>query len=311
MKLPQNKEAQYNGEIQSADINIGKLIGYEILGNSIFKGRFEGESFNPEKINLNYKLNISKFNFNNYNYNSLDIAGNLNSQTLNSIINIDDSNFRSKNLNLQLSFQNNINTKVEGKLEHVNFKALNFADKNLSLTSRIDAEINGTDIDKMFGQISLNDIKLTNNGELLSLKYIHLNSSQTSENSKVFSLKSNEVEAKIDGKFNFNEIPNSFRFILNKYYPAYITSTSKPEQEQSFKYEIKTKNVEDYLSLFDNKINDDDYYYYHNDNDYDDDYYCYHYCDVDYDDDYNDDDDDYNDYDYDDYYYCYYLFHCY
>ena len=143
MKLPQNKEAQYNGEIQSADINIGKLIGYEILGNSIFKGRFEGESFNPEKINLNYKLNISKFNFNNYNYNSLDIAGNLNNQTLNSIINIDDNNFRSKNLNLQLSFQNNINTKVEGKLEHVNFKALNFADKYLSLTSRIDAEIKG------------------------------------------------------------------------------------------------------------------------------------------------------------------------
>ena len=46
--------------------------------------------FNPEKINLNYKLNISKFNFNNYNYNSLDISGNLNNQTLNSIINIDD-----------------------------------------------------------------------------------------------------------------------------------------------------------------------------------------------------------------------------
>ncbi|HJY22105.1 MAG TPA: hypothetical protein VJ279_04420, partial [Hanamia sp.] len=64
----------------------------------------------------------------------------------------------------------------------------------------------------------------------------------------------NELEASINGNFKILDLPDAFQLFLNKYYPVYINKPKRKTETQDFTFLIKTKNVSDYVNLFDKKI---------------------------------------------------------
>ena len=62
------------------------------------------------------------------------------------------------------------------------------------------------------------------------------------------------MDASITGKFKIEELPDAFQTFLNRYYPAYIKKPSGQVSDQDFSFEIKTKNIDEYIQLVDKKL---------------------------------------------------------
>jgi hypothetical protein len=254
LNIADHKNAFYSGKIINGNLDIGKLTDVPSLGNLSLSGNFNGKSFDPEKIKINYDFDINQFSANKYTYKNIKLNGDYIEGKLSNIININDNNFRTNKLMVNLNFKENIKTQITGDVDYLNFKSINISDSNLTFSGNINSEFNGLEINNIDGFIKLNDIKFKNNQDLLSLRYLNLTSEISNQKRRRLSLKSNEAEAYIDGEFKLNEIPDAFSSILHKYYPAYVPLGSKLSSQQNFNYEIKTKNIEDYLSLFDQHI---------------------------------------------------------
>ena len=254
LNIADYKNAFYSGIITNGNIDFGKLTDLPTLGNLSFSGNFNGKSFNPEKLKIYYDFDISKFYANKYAYKNIKLIGDFIEGKLSNNININDSNFRTSNLIVNLNLKEKIKTQITGDIDYLNFKSINLSDSNLNFSGNINSEFNGFHINNIDGFIKLHNIKFKNNQDLLSLRYLNLTSEISNEKRRRLSLKSNEAEAFIDGEFKLNEIPDAFSSILHKYYPAYVPSGAKLTSQQDFNYEIKTRNIEDYLSLFDKQI---------------------------------------------------------
>src|SRR5665647_3306663 len=78
--------------------------------------------------------------------------------------------------------------------------------------------------------------------------------SSFSNGKKLLTLQTNELDASINGNFKILDLPEAFQLFLNKYYPVYINKHKNKTQNQDFTFLIKTKNVSDYVGLFDKRI---------------------------------------------------------
>lgn len=246
--------AVYSGKITNGNIDIGKLTDIPSLGNLSFKGNFNGKSFDPENIKINYKFDINQFYANKYAYQNIKLNGDYNEGKLSNILMINDSNFRVNNLVVNLNLKEKSQNQLTGEIDYLNFKPINISDSNLTFSGSINSNFNGFDINNIDGFIDVKNIKFKNNQDLLSLRYLNLTSEISNEKRRRLSLKSNEADAYIDGEFKLNEIQDAFSSILHKYYPAYVPAATKLNSQQDFSYEIKTRNIEDYLSLFNKHI---------------------------------------------------------
>src|SRR6185437_3574838 len=93
----------------------------------------------------------------------------------------------------------------------------------------------------------------SDNGKQLSFDSLKINSTFI-DGKKVLSIETNELFASINGSFRILELPDAFQLFLNRYYPAYINKPKKNVENQNFSFVITTKNVSEYVNLFDTKI---------------------------------------------------------
>jgi hypothetical protein len=62
------------------------------------------------------------------------------------------------------------------------------------------------------------------------------------------------MEGNITGRFRILELPDAFRIFLNRYYPSYFEKPDYEIGDQDFSFLIKTKQVDEYVQLFDNRL---------------------------------------------------------
>ncbi|MEJ7675542.1 MAG: translocation/assembly module TamB domain-containing protein [Chitinophagaceae bacterium] len=62
------------------------------------------------------------------------------------------------------------------------------------------------------------------------------------------------MKQNIAGNFKILELPDAFQLLLNRYYPAYINKMRRNINIQDFTFDVKTKNISEYIGLFSKKI---------------------------------------------------------
>ena len=253
MKLPLKKEATYNGTMNLTEFNLGKFLNEKQLGIIEFDGKFDGYSFNTNKLKTKLDGSFKTFEYNGYAYKNIVTNGTFQNKYFNGEVKINDANFDFIG-NAEADFSKALpQFNILADLKKSNLKALNFSKDDLSLIGLLDINFTGTNIDNFLGSAKFLNAAIRNNKT--EIKFDSLNiSSEYYDSTKFLHLASNDFSANVYGDFKILDLPNAFQYFLHNYYPAYIAAPKANIKNQKFNFNLSTRFVEPYLQLFDKKI---------------------------------------------------------
>ena len=253
MKLPLKKEATYNGTMNLTEFNLGKFLNEKQLGIIEFDGKFDGYSFNTNKLKTKLDGSFKTFEYNGYAYKNIVTNGTFQNKYFNGEVKINDANFDFIG-NAEADFSKALpQFNILADLKKSNLKALNFSKDDLSLIGLLDINFTGTNIDNFLGSAKFLNAAIRNNKT--EIKFDSLNiSSEYYDSTKFLHLASNDFSANVYGDFKILDLPNAFQYFLHNYYPAYIAAPKANIKNQKFNFDLSTRFVEPYLQLFDKKI---------------------------------------------------------
>ena len=254
MQAPHTGKALYEGKVSTGNFQLGKFIDNVQINNISFDGKIKGKGFNANDIDLGIDGTISKITFNNYTYTNINAHGDFKNKLFTGVASINDENIKIDTLAGSINFsKKNPQFNLEADVDKLNLKKLGFTQDSISLTGHFNLNFTGSNIDNFLGSAILYNAALVNNGQPLSFDSLNINSS-TVNGQKLLTVQTNELEASINGNFRILGLPDAFQLFLNKYYPAYINKPRKKTENQNFTFLVKTKNVSDYVKLFDKRI---------------------------------------------------------
>lgn len=254
LKIPKTGLPVYNGKINTSNFNLGKFINNRDFGQIAFSGKINGKGFEEKTMDIKIDGTIQRIMYNNYAYSNIIAHGELQKDLFTGSASINDKNIRIDTLVGMINFsKKNAAFNLKADVLTLNLKNLGFTNDSISLTGRFNLDFTGSNIDNFIGTAKVSDAMLFDEGKHLSFDSL-LVSSSIFDGSKLLSVKTNELEATINGNFKILELPQAFQLFLSRYYPAYIEKPSGFIPNQDFSFMIHTRNVTDYVSLFYKKL---------------------------------------------------------
>jgi hypothetical protein len=254
MTIPQEGKAVYEGKISTDNFRLGKFIDNSEIGNIVFNGKINGKGFNANDVNIGVDGNISKIEFNGYTYTNITAHGDFKNKLFTGTGSINDPHIKIDTLAGSINFsKSNPEFNLEANVSKLHLKNLRFTNDSVAVAGKFKLNFTGNNIDNFLGSAKLYDAVLSDNGKQLSFDSLKINSTFI-DGKKVLSIETNELFASINGSFRILELPDAFQLFLNKYYPAYINKPKKNVENQNFSFVINTKNISEYINLFDTKI---------------------------------------------------------
>ena len=255
MKLPANASPSYSGRLVTNGFKLGQFVNNPAIGSISLNGKVVGSGFELSKLNANFDGSIHELEFNGYNYQNMVIKGNFNKNLFTGHLTIDDPNIKIKNLDGTLSLSGKeIAFNLDADLQYAQLKNIHFTKEDFELKGLFSLNFTGNNIDNFLGTARVYNAGLKHDSTQLSFDSLNL-TSFIRDDKKFLTLKSNEIDAELSGKFTIMELPDAFKFFLSRYYPVYIKKPSYAVSNQDFTFNIKTKQVSEYLQLFDKKLN--------------------------------------------------------
>ena len=254
MKLPANSTPSYSGKLITNGFKLGQFLNNRDLGNISLNGNVKGRGLTLNDLNADFNGKVQQIQYKGYNYKNIDIAGNFAKKLFTGHATINDPNLSVRALDGTVSLsKKELDFNVSADLRSVNLKNLGFTKDNLLLSGRFNLNFTGNTIDNFLGSARVYDATLQRDATRLSFDSLTLQSLMRG-NDKYLSLHSNEIDADITGRFSIRELPNAFKLFLNRYYPTYIKKPGSTVSNQDFSFSIKTKQVEEYIRLFDKRL---------------------------------------------------------
>ncbi len=254
MQFPDNTAAIYSGKVITNNFKLGRFIGDNNIGNISFNGNIKGKGFSSKNIDISLDGNIRQFQLSDYNYQNILAKGNYHTKVFKGFISINDPNVKIDNLNGTINFNSKFpQFNFDANVTKLKLKNIGLTNDNFSLTGKFNLNFTGSNIDNFLGSAKVSNAILLDNGQKLSFDSLTINSSVFG-GKKYLSVQSNELDAKIAGNFKILELPDAFQLLLNRYYPAYINKMRRNISVQDFTFDIKTKNISEYIGLLSKNI---------------------------------------------------------
>ncbi len=239
-------KAVYSGSVIAENVQIGEFLKQPVLGSVSLKEDFSGSSFDPDLLQLKIDGNVQHIRIDSYTYHNITTHGVVAKKQFNGNIQVDDPN-------LALSFNGGINygqkdiaINATAHLLSCNFKALYLTKDLVTLSADFDLNCTGSNMDNFSGYAKLNNIDLRRNTHRLALDSILVNANGDSIK-RYLSIKSNDIAATINGRYQLSKLPTSVQYYLSRYIPNYIKPPGKYAPDQNFTFKITTNNID---SLF-------------------------------------------------------------
>ncbi len=214
-------EIEYNGLIKTTDFDIGTLMNNDsLVGTISMNASIEGwQSKNGIKGFMDGK--IQKIELNNYEYQNIDLKGNLSEKTFDGAIIIEDPN-------IKFSFLGNFDFSGEipefnfiTNIPYANLYELNIVenDSTMKLSTIIEADFIGTKLDDLNGKISLLNTHFVKNSDSTFIHNIHI-TADSAAGIKTLALSSDFVDGKLKGEYHFSNLINSSKTLIYNYLPT-------------------------------------------------------------------------------------------
>ena len=247
----ENDALKVNGHLKTTNFKLGKLTQNANLGNLTFSGQIDG-IYNQEKNALNAKVagKVDSIFYNNYRYKNIVMDGLIQEKKFEGDISIDDKN-------LKCSFAGKVNVNPDSslfdfqlKLDKADLVALKLdkIHKRSDLSMHLNANFTGNNIDEVKGIIRFEAGEYINENDSLILNSLSISTS-AGEHDKL-QLKSDFLDADIEGQYQFRTLKTSFENLISHYLPSYGVAFTETAGTNNFTLNANIKNTDPILRTF-------------------------------------------------------------
>ena len=255
LKLKMEGEGKgYISHIKMADLDGGKLLGVPKMGRMIFGGEVKSDGFGVDNP-VNITGLLKELSYNQYTYRNLDVKSVFADYKLDADMLANDPNLQGR-ISTTLNFKEKRQRyNAKGKVDYANFYNLKLFNDTILFRGDFDVDFSGNNIDAFLGYARFYNASVSNGRQPLSFDSLLIESSvDSTTGNKRLSLRTNEAEGFVEGKFDLSRLGNSFSLFLSRYYPTLIKAPGGNVPGQDFTFEVKTRKVEPFLRLFDKEI---------------------------------------------------------
>ncbi|HKL32536.1 MAG TPA: hypothetical protein VJ919_08385, partial [Tangfeifania sp.] len=248
----QARQVNFRGEVATENFMLGELFKIENMGEITFDGSVDGY-FNrdDQSVAAAFDGEITEVDFNQYNYQNIEIDGILNNRMFDGLIAMNDPN-------LQFDFLGKINLNPDVpvfdfrvEMQKAMPGKLNLSDNfpNSEMSFVMTANFSGNKLDNLAGTIQVVDGVYKNRNGEFSLEGMELQSI-TSAPVKYLSFTSDFFDVEINGNYHFQNIRNAFQKSMNRYIPAINYEEIAGARENKFGYQVDVKNLDELMKVF-------------------------------------------------------------
>ena len=250
----------YEGSVDVANFELSRFMQSATdISNLSASVDIKGKGFKFEDLNAYMKGRIHTIKFNNYLYNNIVLNGNFIKKQFQGSVSCYDPNLMMTSSGSFSLSESKPELQMFIDLQQINLKKLNFTNKDLIVTSKVNAFFVGKNIDDINGNIQLNDLKILDNTFDKNKEYLFSNLKLTStivnDKYRIIDVNSKEIIAKMQGDFKPSELPSLLKDYLINYFDFNDNLQQKPKLSESyFSLNVSLNEIKNYSTLFVNSL---------------------------------------------------------
>ncbi|MBA6154190.1 translocation/assembly module TamB domain-containing protein [Gelidibacter gilvus] len=238
--------ASYKGNVVFEDFDLGALLDDPNIKETTFDMEVDGKGFTLENLNTNIKGHVFSLNYNNYNYQNIDISGRLGNKIFNGDLFSQDENLKFKFNGLADMSKDISALDFTAEVTYANLKALNFVKKDsISIFSGdVTMDMDGSSIDDAFGTLTFNNTTYINENDTYYFDDFEITSSFIGKERIVKINSPDIIEGQVSGVFKYKDIGKLVENSIGSIYTNYSPHKVQTEQYIDFNFTIYNKIVE-------------------------------------------------------------------
>ncbi len=238
--------ANYNGEIEFVDFNLGTFIENPLLGKISLKGNVKGKGFSLKNLETIIIGTISKLDFNGYNYKNITINGQVKNKLFDGKLIANDEYFKMnfKGLADLSSTVNKYNFNLSAS--HIDLKKTNLLlrDSIAILKGKVSLNMVGNSLEDMIGMGSFKNISYTNSKKTYKFKKFLILSTVKDSVKKITIDSEDILKGELKGKFKFNQLLPLTQNALGSIYTNYTPFPVDSHQFISFNFKVYNQIID-------------------------------------------------------------------
>ena len=246
------------GKVLTTNFDLGKTISNPNFGLISMNGELNAlAQFDNNRLIFSGK--IPRLDFKGYSYSNIRMDGAISDKVFNGFISVEDDN-------LVFDFDGSVDFRIPklqkynfiAELKKANLRKVNWSlrDSSTQISAKLKVNMMGDQFEDLNGHVKLNNIVWKERGKSFEVDSFNLKSLK-SQNHEMIILKSDIMNAKIEGVYNLNEIYPTILSVLSKEIPSIIKSTElkKGKGDNKFNFMIKLHDYTLINKLFTPNIN--------------------------------------------------------
>ena len=239
-------EAEYKGEVEFRDFDIGTFFNDPLFGKMSFLGEVDGEGFRIDNINSTFTGKIFEFDFRNYSYKDITVDGKYANNLFDGKLDVNDPNLKMKFEGLANISRDESQFDFNANISHANLKSTHFYERDSIsvLEGVIDLDIRGNSLNEIIGIANFKNIKYKNQHGVYPFQQFLVLSSKTDSIKQIRIDSEDIIKGDIRGNFKFEQLGSIVQNTLGSMYSNYTPYPIEEHQFLDFDFTIYNQIVE-------------------------------------------------------------------
>ncbi len=213
-------DATYQGKISMTDFDLGQLLQDSLLGKFTLAADVNGSGLSPQEMNTTLDGSITRFTYENYQYDSILLDGRLKEGVFYGEASIDD-----QHLTFDFSGKIPLTDSLAGvdftlQLDTVNLHRLNLYPTPLGIRANITANTDALLLDDWKGLIKVQDLAISDSLKYYRADSIVLTSYEEKNDIRILDLNADFLQAKLSGDYRISALPREIGEWMDQYFPV-------------------------------------------------------------------------------------------
>lgn len=244
----------FNGRLTATDFDLGKMIeASENVGKISLSANVNGTTSATRSINAVLDGIIHQFEIGGYNYNNIELNGNLTNRKFNGSVNINDPNIELEFLG-GVDFSDSIPAyDFTADVTHANLYELNIdrSDPDFTASFCMIANATGRSVNTLNGEITLLNSLFKKKNQELQIQDFDINAHNKNDSSNI-RIRSDYIDVDITGNYELDKINESVHDFFYLYLPSLTRNGfySDTLTQSRFKLYANVKNIQPIFNIF-------------------------------------------------------------
>jgi hypothetical protein len=242
----------YKGDLQVTGADLGSLLNYDDLGTVDLTMRFDGSGSSFENLVLKLEGSVDNLEFRNYRYDTIKIDGLVTGKSYSGEVAFLDSTLDAR-FNGLVDFNGVFpHFDFDVQLNEAQLYRLNISDRyeDATLSGNVKVDFSGLGVDEFLGNIMVDSVVYYENGKTYKLNHLDLSKKHSPGNPDIFTLRSDYVDADMEGHFRIREMAGQIDAWLLSTKQTGIAVENMESDPQYVSIDMRLKNITPVTDLF-------------------------------------------------------------